>query len=431
MAMTIKELHKLFLQYKAKICTDSRKIDKGCIFFALKGNKFDGNLFVKQALDNGAEIAIIDNKTYQITGKTILVKDTLQTLQSLARFHRLYLDIKIIAITGTAGKTTTKELIYQVIKKKFNSFATQGNFNNHIGVPLSLLSLKPENEYAVIEMGASKPDEIWDLCQIALPNMGLITNIGTAHIEGFGSHQVLIRTKAGLYKFLEQNNGLIFQNLDDNLLISLTKYKKIYTYGSTTKADTIGKLLEQNPFVKYLFLGKNKKQYKVQTHLFGKYNFYNLLAATAIGQYLNIEDLLIAQALEEYKPQNNRSQIYNTKKNLLILDLYNANPTSMSKAIESFAQLNIKNKILILGDMLELGNIEEQEHKKILNLIEKLNFSEVYLIGEIFGKVNTKYTHFNNTEQMLAWLEKNPLINKTILLKGSRAIQLERLIKVL
>ncbi len=426
--MNIKELHTLFIDANQNISTDSRHIQPGAIFFALRGERFDGNAFARQALDKGASVAIIDNPQYHIPGKTILVKDTLQTLQDLALYHRQQLDTQIIGLTGTAGKTTTKELIYSVLNKKFTTQATQGNLNNHIGVPLTLLSIKPDTQFAVIEMGASHPGEIWELCQIARPDMGLVTNIGTAHIEGFGSHQKLIETKAGLYRFLEQNNGTIFINIDDHLLTSLTNHNKIYTYGTGTQAQTHGQLLAQNPYVLFYFTSRTGEKINVQTNLFGKYNLYNLLAATAFGQYLGIDDTLIAQALEQYQPRNNRSQIYKTDKNTLILDLYNANPTSMAKALESFAALDIPGKVLVLGDMLELGHIAEEEHKRILQLAEKLGFSDIYLIGEIFGKVNNSYTHFDTSEQMANWLENNPFTGKTILLKASRGIHLEKLI---
>ncbi len=429
--MEIKQLYKYFEQSGFNVSTDSRKITPGSLFFALKGEKFDGNTFALEALEKGALAAVIDNPDYHIPGKTILVNDTLHTLQLLARYHRQLLKTKIIALTGTAGKTTTKELIYRVLSTKFKAQATQGNLNNHIGVPLTLLSLKPQTEIAVVEMGASFPGEIWELCQIALPDMGLVTNIGIAHIQGFGSQEKLIQTKAGLYRFLEQNNGQIFQNSDDDLLRSLTNHKKIYTYGTNKHAQTQGDLIEQNPFVKFYFKGRTGQQISVQTNLFGKYNLYNLLAAVAVGQYLNIDDSTIALALSNYQPRNNRSQIHKTQRNTLILDLYNANPTSMSKALESFAELAVDNKVLILGDMLELGDIEKEEHKRILELAEKLGFSDIYLVGPIFGKVNSKYPHFDSSEQMLNWLEENPLQDKTILLKASRGIHLEKLIQAL
>ena len=429
--MDIKQLYKLFEQAAYEVSTDSRQIKPGALFFALKGEKFDGNTFAHQALEKGASVAVIDNPHYHIPGKTILVNNTLETLQRLARYHRQLLGTKIIGLTGTAGKTTTKELIYSVLSTKLRAQATQGNLNNHIGVPLTLLSLRPDTEIAVVEMGASFPGEIWDLCQITLPDMGLITNIGTAHIQGFGSREKLIETKAGIYRFLEQNNGLIFQNIDDQLLRSLTNHNKIYTYGTSQDAQAQGQVLEQNPFVKFYFKGRTGEEMQVQTRLFGKYNLYNLLAAVAVGQYLNIDDSEIARALSSYQPRNNRSQIQKTDKNTLILDLYNANPTSMSKALESFAELDVNNKVLILGDMLELGHIEETEHKRILELAEKLGFSEIYLVGSIFGKVNSHYPHFQTSEQMLNWLKSNPLQDKTILLKASRGIHLETLIQAL
>ena len=427
--MTIKDIYSIYTKNGYRVSTDSRKIEKGDIFFGLKGENFDGNAFASNALEKGAVLAIVDNPDYHIPGKTILTENSLKTLQDLATYHRKQLDIPFIGLTGTAGKTTTKELIRQVLSKKYKTYATQGNLNNHIGVPLTILSITPDYQVAVVEMGASHPGEIAQLCEIARPTHGLITNIGTAHIEGFGSHENLIQTKTALYRYLKKHNGTIFLNLDDSLLPTLTNHKQIHTYGTSNSAATQGKITGQNPFVSLEFTGKDNKTHTVNTKLFGTYNLYNILAAIAIGQYFNVSDQEIAAAIEEYEPRNNRSQIKKTRDNTLILDLYNANPTSMSKALESFAGLQADNKVLILGDMLELGEIEDEEHKKILSLTEKLGFSEIYLVGKIFGRVNSKYPHFATSEEMAKWLQSNPLKNKYILLKASRGIHLEKLIE--
>ncbi len=429
--MTIKDIYSIYSQNGYSVSTDSRKIRKGDIFFALKGENFDGNAFALDALEKGAVLAVIDNPDYHIPGKTLFTNDSLKTLQELATYHRKQLDIPVIGLTGTAGKTTTKELIRQVLNKKYKTYATQGNLNNHIGVPLTILSITPDYQMAVVEMGASHPGEIARLCEIARPTHGLITNIGTAHIEGFGTRENLIHTKTALYRYLEKHNGTIFLNIDDSLLTTLTKHKQIHTYGTSDSADTHGKITGQNPFVSLEFTGKDKQTYTVNTKLFGTYNLYNILAAIAIGQYFNIPDKDIAAAIEEYEPRNNRSQIKKTRNNTLILDLYNANPTSMSKALESFARLKADNKVLILGDMLELGEIEDEEHRKILSMAEDLGFSKIYLVGEIFGRVNSKYPHFATSEEMAQWLQSNPLKNKFILLKASRGIHLEKLTELL
>ncbi len=428
--MDIKKLYEIYRNNGFKVTTDSRQVSTGAVFFALRGEKFDGNTFAQSAIDKGAAIAVIDNPDYQIPGKTFLVNDALKTLQELAHYHRRQLDIPVIGITGTAGKTTTKELIKAVLQQKYKTFATEGNLNNHIGVPLSLLKIKPGTEIAVIEMGASYPGDIKLLCDIARPDHGLITNIGTAHIQGFGSRENLIKTKTELYRHLEQNNGTIFINIDDKLLTSLTAHDKLYTYGTADQAQVRGISLGINPFLTFKFFDR-EKTYTVNTKLFGEYNFYNALAAVAAGKYFDVPPEKIKTAIEAYQPQNQRSQIIKTDKNTLIADLYNANPTSMSQALKSFAKINANNKILIIGDMLELGGIEEQEHAKILQLAKELGLENIYLVGKIFGKVNNKYPHFETSDELREFLQKNPVSNATILLKASRGIHLEKLLDVL
>jgi len=427
--MNIPQLYKIFVNNGAKVSTDSRNIPDGALFFALRGEKFDGNKFAKSAIEAGASYAVVDNPEVVENNRFILVENSLETLQQLALYHRKQLGIPVLAITGTAGKTTTKELTAAVLSRKFNVAYTQGNLNNQIGVPLTLLSIDKSKEFAVIEMGASHPGDIRELCEIADPDYGLITNIGTAHIEGFGSHENLILTKTELYRYLEAKDGLVFVNKDNQLLMSRLNTLQVFTYG-TKDADVQGEFIEINPLMKFRF--KTDKWYEVQTNLFGEYNFENALAAVAIGHYFGIDSQKIKSALEEYYPKNNRSQLARTDKNILILDLYNANPTSMAKALESFARIDAKEKAVIIGDMLELGEIEEQEHRKILSLVASLNFDKVFLVGKIFSNVNDLgFDSFMSSEELVDYLKDNPLEGKTVLLKASRGIHLEKVADVL
>ncbi len=430
--MDIRELYDIYTKNGYKVTTDSRQVEPGAIFFGLRGERFDGNAFASQALENGAALAVVDNPEYHLPGKTVLVDDALKTLQELAGFHRKKLGIPIVGLTGTAGKTTTKELIKAVLAKKYKTFGTTGNLNNHIGVPLTLLQITPGYEIAVIEMGASIPGDIELLCNIADPDYGLITNIGTAHLEGFGSREVLIQTKTALYRHLKAKDGLIFVNRDDDLLMNLADHDRLHTYGTATEADTYGRSLGLNPFLSVEFRDKTGRMQRIDTRLFGEYNLYNVLAAVAVGQYFEVDDKDIAGAIAQYEPKNNRSQLSRTDKNTLILDLYNANPTSMSQALESFAKLDVPDKVLILGDMLELGEIELQEHKKILELARSLGFNRIYLVGEIFGKVNDgQYPHFRTSDELRDYLKQHPLRDSYILLKASRGIRLEKVVEAL
>ena len=428
--MQISELYKIFRQYP-KITTDSRNVEKNSIFFALRGEKFDGNRFAKEALQKGARYAVIDNKDFFIDeNKTILVENSLKTLQQLANFHRKQLKIKIFALTGTNGKTTTKELIYRVLDKKFKTYATEGNLNNHIGVPLNLLRITEDYQFAVIEMGASKPLDIKELCDIADPDYGLITNIGTAHIQGFGSAEGLINTKKELYDHLMQKNATIFINIDNPILKKIIgDYKHIFTYG-TENGLVKGSIKNLNPFLVVEYQADGKK-FEINTNLIGKYNLENVLAAVAVGKFFEIPDNQIIEAIESYKPTNNRSQLDKTNKNTLIRDLYNANPTSMRLALENFAELKADKKAVILGDMLELGNISDQAHREIIQLLEKLNFDKVFLVGKNFKKnnFNPNFLTFENTDELNKYLEINKLEGFFILLKGSRGIHLEDVLK--
>ncbi len=430
--MKISEIYKIFLK-STGITTDTREIKTNQIFFAINGENFNGNKFAKQAIEKGALTTIIDQKKYFINNKkTILVNNSIETLQKLANFHRQQFNIPVIGITGTNGKTTTKELINAVIKQKYNTIYTKGNLNNHIGVPITLLNINTKTEIAIIEMGANHKKEIEFLCNIANPNYGIITNIGKAHIKGFGSLKNIIKTKTELYKHIENNNGTIIINNDDKILKqNINNIKNIFTYGIENNNYCIGRHPVSNPFLELKIIDNNKK-INIKTNLVGNYNFYNVLAAYCFGKVFNIESNKIKYALENYKPDNMRSQLKKTKHNTLLIDAYNANPTSMNNAIDNLYKINVKNKVLIIGDMLELGKISENEHKNIINKIIELKFKNVFLVGEIFKKINkSNLLDFINTKELINFLEKNPIKNSFILIKGSRGIKLEEIIKYL
>ncbi len=427
--MKIEKLYSLF-QNATGIATDSRQIKKGQIFFALKGENFNGNKYATQALREGASYAIVDEKVSD-NEDIILVDNVLKCMQRLATYHREILGIPVIAITGTNGKTTTKELVSNVLAKKYKVTYTQGNFNNHIGVPITLLSLTKETEIAVVEMGANHQGEIGTLCQIAKPNFGIITNIGKAHLEGFGSFENVVKTKSELYNYLKQSgNGYVFYNEDDDLLRQLSIGLKSESYGMNGAADARLVLIGANPFLRVSW-----KNYEINTQLVGNYNFDNVAAAVCIGQHFKVDDGLIVSALSEYKPQNNRSQLQTTaNNNTVIIDAYNANPESMRLSIENFSKFQSSEKILIIGDMLELGDACNLEHEKILNQIQQLNFKKVFVIGKHFNVFINKFKHFNfmkNTDEMCNYLVNNPLNNKTVLLKASRGIKLEKTLQYL
>ena len=431
MPTSIENLYKLFCQHPV-ICTDSRNIKPDSIFFALKGENFNGNEFAESALKEGAEYAVIDEENFNKSNRFILVENVLETLQKLAVYHRGKINLPVIGITGTNGKTTTKELMAAVLKKKFKVVATSGNFNNHIGVPLTVLGISKDTEIAIIEMGANHIGEISALCNISKPGFGIITNIGKAHLVGFGSIEAIIKAKAELYKFISNNEGLVFVNNDNNTLKQLSKYLQKVTYGTSENSNCRTKIISSDPFVEILW-NSGFGDVSIKSNLVGKYNFENILAAICVGDYFNVKIENIAQAIEEYIPQNNRSQFINTKKNKIFLDAYNANPSSMEAAIRNFAELDFKNKILIIGDMLELGDESLSEHRNILELIRELGFDNVFLIGAEFYEANKNSGHkiFPKTEDAMQWFEANRLENATIFIKGSRGIKLEPLIKVL
>jgi UDP-N-acetylmuramoyl-tripeptide--D-alanyl-D-alanine ligase len=429
--MDIYKLYSLFLKHP-KICTDTRNIVKDSIFFALKGESFNGNKFAEQAINEGCAYAVIDQKEYHKSEKYILVEDTLTTLQELAMYHRQQLNIPIIGITGTNGKTTTKELINIVLSKKYKTHATKGNLNNHIGVPLTILDTPKDTEIAIVEMGANHPGEIALLSKIANPNYGIITNIGRAHLEGFGSFEGILKTKKELYDHIKQSKGYLFINQEDELLINISKEIKRFTYGNNINADSKGKFLQASPFM-VMELHSKKGILYVRSKLIGNYNFDNAMAAAAIGRYFKINDLEIKSAIESYIPSNNRSQLMKTDNNIVIVDAYNANPTSMTASINNFFHIKANKKSLILGDMLELGNVSKIEHENIIKLLNENNFNNVYLVGNIFYNTEIKhcFKKFKEVKELVDYLKNNPIKDNTVLIKGSRGIKLEKSIEQL
>lgn len=421
---SIESLYKIFLKNNS-VATDTRSITPGSIFFALKGSNFNGNEFAAQAIEKGAAYAVIDDEKHFLNEKYFLVKDVLACLQELAKYHREQLKIPVLGITGSNGKTTTKELISTVLSKRYKTYATKGNLNNHIGVPLTLLAIKPEYEFAVIEMGANHVGEIAMLCNIARPDYGIITNIGRAHLEGFGGPAGVIKAKNELYQFIKTVNGKLFVNADNELLMDLSKSINRITYG-TSAADYCGQLIDVNPFVQLQL----DKQLAVSTHLVGKYNFENVLAAACIGNYFGVVSDKIKEALQNYVPSNNRSEVVRKGSNVILLDAYNANPTSMRAAIENIFEMKATDKMLVLGDMLELGAESAQEHKAIIELATQKGFSNVCFIGERFKSAytGTDFKTFLTTTEATDWLKHNLPKHTTILIKGSREKKLEQLL---
>jgi UDP-N-acetylmuramoyl-tripeptide--D-alanyl-D-alanine ligase len=422
--MEIRFIHSLFLKCSS-VSIDTRKIEPNSLFVAIKGEKFDANAFAKEALEKGASFVIIDNKDYFIDDKTLLVENSLIALQELAKFHRNYLKLPVIALTGSNGKTTTKELINVVLAKKYKTKATVGNLNNHIGVPLTLLSFTTETEIGIVEMGANHKKEIDFLCNLAQPDYGYITNFGKAHLEGFGGVEGVIIAKSEMYDYLSQQDKVVFVNLEDPLQVQKTKNIKSYAFGvNKEEADVNIASIKANPFVEIGY-----SNLKITTHLIGLYNANNINAALAIGTYFGVEKSAIKEALESYVPENNRSQLLTKGTNQIILDAYNANPTSMKVAIENFVQLDNANKILILGDMFELGQESASEHEVIINLLLKEDNIVCYLIGKEFyaTKIDKENFHFYETfEAFSNFLKETKIENSSLLIKGSRGMALER-----
>ena len=421
------DLYDRYLQ-NPKICTDTRKISTGCLFFALKGPHFNGNEFAKEALKRGAFYAIVDDELYAIDDRYILVKDVLTTLQELARFHRKELKCKVLGITGSNGKTTSKELCLQVLKKKYHTLATSGNLNNHIGVPLSILSIGTDTEIAIIEMGANHINEIEFLCGIAQPDYGVITNVGKAHLEGFGSLEGVLQAKTELYRYLATKDAPVFVKDNDYVLIDkIPKECPIIRYGELKNSNYIIKSNGAQPFVKVLL---NETQ--IQSQLIGDYNFDNIALSIAIGMEFGVETTDIKEAIESYVASNNRSQIIKTNANTILLDAYNSNPMSLEKAIQNLENIKHENKVMILGDMFELGEETIIEHQKIIDQCLKLVVSNVFLVGKIFNAINnTKYTSFDSTGDLVELLKTQAIEDAFILIKGSRGMKLEQVVDCL
>ena len=421
--MTIEQLYIIFKQHPS-VETDTRKLKPDDIFFALKGDNFNGNAFAKKALEGGAAYAVIDEKEFEICEKTILVNDVLTALQQLAKHHREQFNIPVLAITGSNGKTTTKELIHAALSSSFKTYTTEGNLNNHIGIPLTILKIKADAEIAVIEMGANHQKEIASYCEYAMPTHGLITNCGKAHLEGFGSIEGVRKGKGELFDYLRNNNGTAFIMSDYEYLVKMSKdISSIIKYG-TTNADIEGRIDDADPYLA-VEITKGATTGLIQTQLVGEYNLPNVLAAVALGKYFKVADDKIKSALENYLPSNSRSQLIEKGTNKIILDAYNANPSSMKLAIENFSKLKVENKVLILGGMAELGTESIEEHITLINLIQKYNWKFVTLVGGDFLKINHPFLSFENNIEAKNWLQKQKFENSYLLVKGSRSIKLE------
>lgn len=435
--MHLSELYTLYNQHPV-ITTDSRDCPAGSIFFALKGDTFDGNSFAEKALQSGCAYAVIDDASFYTDKRMILVDSVLTTLQQLACLHRKTMGLPVIGITGTNGKTTTKELTSAVLSQKYNTLSTQGNLNNHIGVPLTLLKLTHKHEIAVIEMGANHPGEIRDLANIASPDYGLITNVGYAHLEGFGSFEGVIRTKGELYDLLRNTGGKIFINQENKYLTDIAEGLTQIKYGLMSGSISpdaepliAGNTLDSHSFLSFVWKQQKETPHTIHTHLVGNYNLWNALAAITIGVHFHVPTEQISSAIADYEPTNNRSQWVKTENNELIIDAYNANPSSMHAALENFAAMKSSPKAIVLGDMRELGEKSPELHADIIKKIETYGFDKVLLCGELFSEAGQQYTHFLSVEELSEYLKNNPLQGYHILIKGSRGIHLEKIIKQL
>ena len=423
--MEIAELYKCFMEC-GKVTTDSRNCPEGSMFIALKGETFNGNAFAAQALKQGCRYAVIDESEYAGEG-TILVDNCLQALQQLANYHRRQLKTPVIGITGTNGKTTTKELISTVLSRKFNTLYTEGNFNNHIGVPLTLLRLTKEHEMAVVEMGANHPGEIKTLVHIAEPDYGIITNVGKAHLQGFGSFEGVIRTKGELYDFLRAKGGAtIFIQNENPYLNGIAEGLTCVRYGQTAGLYVSGELISCSPFLSFRWTAEGVS-HEVNTHLIGSYNLDNMLAAAAIGRYFGVSDDDISSALVSYLPHNNRSQLKETADNKLIVDAYNANPTSMMAALKNFRQVEAPHKMVILGDMKELGEASREEHQKVVDYLKECGFDRFVLVGPEFAAATHSYQTFQHVDEVLADIRMHKPQGYYILIKGSNSMKLSQL----
>ncbi len=424
--MEITELYKIY-QQNPSVQTDTRKLQKGDLYFSLKGPNFNGNLFAEKALEMGAAFAIIDEAPSMTNERLILVENALETLQQLAKFHRQQLNIPFIAITGSNGKTTSKELIYAVLSSHFKTYTTQGNLNNHIGVPLTILSVKPDAEMAVIEMGANHQKEIESYCSYTLPSHGLITNCGKAHLEGFGGVEGVRKGKGELYDFLRINKGIAFIYADYNYLLPMSEGIEHKIFYGQSEGLIQGSVLSNNPFLK-VAISKGLSMATLNSQLVGDYNLPNILCAAAIGKFFGVEDEKIATAIAAYSPSNSRSQLMQMGSNHIILDAYNANPSSMKAAIENFAKLAAPQKIIMLGAMMELGEESRAEHLALVELIREYTWKEVVLVGGDFKNIAREFTYFEDSLQAKSWLETQQFTDAYILIKGSRSFKMERVI---
>ena len=425
--MTIAELYQLFKAHPS-VQTDTRKLKKGDIYFALKGPYYNGNLFAQQALEAGAAYAIVDDAAVVTSSQILLFDDVLTTLQALAKYHRQQFNIPFIAITGSNGKTTSKELIYAVLSSHYQTYTTIGNLNNHIGVPLTLLSVKPDAAMAVIEMGANHQREIAGYCAYTLPNYGIITNCGKAHLEGFGGIEGVRKGKGELFDFLSLHDGTAFVYADyDYLQAMVSAVKNVVTYGQTT-GDVQGQIFSNDPFLA-VSITKGMNPVIIQSQLVGDYNLPNILCAVMMGIYFKVPEDQIKMAIENYIPTNSRSQLIHQNGHTIILDAYNANPTSMKAAIENFAHLQVPNKILMLGGMMELGDESEAEHAAIIEVIGQYQWQSVVLVGGDFGKVHHAYTYFANSLEAKSWFQQQSIEKANFLIKGSRSMMMEKILE--
>lgn len=432
--MDISGLYKIFLEHPT-VTTDSRECPEGSIFFALKGASFNGNAFAGKALEQGCAYAVVDEKEVTETGDSryIVVDDCLSALQQLANYHRRKLGTRIVGVTGTNGKTTTKELLAAVLGEKYNVLYTEGNFNNHIGVPKTLLRLKPEHEMAVIEMGANHPGEIKTLVNIVEPDYGLITNVGKAHLAGFGSFEGVIRTKGELYDYLRDHGGKVFINSGDPILSEIAGSLVRIKYGISDVADAEvnGEVTVCDPYLNFRWRHKNGPWHNVSTHIIGSYNIMNMLAAACVGLYFEVKPEQVDHALATYVPKNNRSELEITTHNSLIIDAYNANPTSMNAALTNFRDMKADNKMAILGDMGELGAVSNEEHQKVVDFLKDSGLDEVWLVGKEFGKTVCPFRKFNDVEEVKQAIAVHRPEGRCILIKGSNSMHLYQLPKLL
>ena len=428
--MSIEDLYKIYEQHPV-VTTDSRNTPDGSIFFALKGESFDGNKFAQSALESGCSYAVVDEAEYAVSDKFILVDDVLRTLQQLAAYHRIAIGLPVVGITGTNGKTTTKELVSAVLSAKYNILYTKGNLNNHIGVPLTVLSITKEHQIAVVEMGASHPGDIKELVDIAAPNVGLITNVGRAHLAGFGSFEGVIKTKCELYDFLRESDSSVFVNLDNDILLEKSDGMNRIGYGLKDRSGLVwGSVMSNSPFLTMKFgVSGDDKEYVLETSLIGSYNAENVLAAVCVGTYFGVAPSQIKSAIESYQPTNSRSQYKKTDRNSLIIDAYNANPTSMAASINNFNEVTLPNKALILGEMRELGADSDAEHQKIIDMLENFGLTDVRLVGHCFDSAKTSFPRYADVDALIADLKANPVEGKTILVKGSNGNHLDKVVE--